>query len=79
MQRNDDAMRDNVEIVKGDTHDALDEAKERIEAGGEKVKRAVEGDTMPLGERVASHAKELGHEMKAEYDKSKRELRDKGN
>jgi hypothetical protein len=79
MERNDDAMRDKVEIVKSDTHDALDEAKERIEAGGEKVKRAVEGDTMPLGERVASHAKELGHEMKAEYDKSKRELRDKGN
>jgi hypothetical protein len=35
-----------------------------------------EGDSMLLGERVGSHAKELGHEVKAEYDKSKRELRD---
>jgi hypothetical protein len=77
MDRRDDATRERMETLKGDTHDALDEAKERIEAGGEKVKRAVEGDSMPLGERVASHAKELGHEIKAEYDKSNRELRDK--
>jgi hypothetical protein len=77
MDRGDDAARDRLETLKGDTHDALDEGKERIEAGGEKVKRAVEGDSMPLGERIASHAKELGHEIKAEYDKSKRELRDK--
>jgi hypothetical protein len=75
MER-DDTLRDGVETLKGDTHDALDEGKERLAAGGEKVKRAVEGDSMPLGERVASHAKELGHEIKAEYDKSKRELRD---
>jgi hypothetical protein len=79
MDRRDDATRDPMETLKGDTHDALHEAKERIEAGGEKVKRAVQGDSMPLGERVASHAKELGHEIKAEYDKSKRELRDKEN
>jgi hypothetical protein len=68
--------RDTVETIKGDTHDALDEMKERVKAGGEKVKRAVEGDSMPLGDRLASHVKEMGHDVKADYDKSKRDVRD---
>jgi hypothetical protein len=76
MERRDDKVRDSVDTLKADTHDALDEAKERIAAGGEKAKRAVEGDSMPLGERIGSHAKELGHELKAESDKAKREMRD---
>ena len=76
MERNDDKLRDTLETVKGDTHDALDEAKERVKAGGEKVKRAVEGDDMPLGDRIASHAKELGHDLRADFDKSKRDVRD---
>ncbi len=75
MERNDQT-RDHVESIKSDTHDALDEAKERVKAGGEKVKRAVEGDSMPLGDRVASHVKEMGHDVKADYDKTKRETRD---
>ncbi len=67
---------DKVDTIKGDTHDALDEMKERVKAGGEKVKRAVEGDSMPLGDRLASHVKEMGHDVKADYDKSKRDVRD---
>jgi len=67
---------DKVDTIKGDTHDALDEVKERVKAGGEKVKRAVEGDDMPLGDRLASHVKEAGHDIKADYDKSKRDVRD---
>jgi len=76
MERNDQT-RDRIDTMKADTHDALDEAKERVKAGGEKVKRAVEGDSMPVGDRVASHVKEMGHDVKAEYDKTKRETRDK--
>jgi hypothetical protein len=68
--------RDKVDTIKGDTHDALDEMKERVKAGGEKVKRAVAGDEMPLGDRLASHVKEMGHDVKADYDKSKRDVRD---
>jgi hypothetical protein len=67
--------RDNIETIKGDTHDVLDEAKHRVKAGGEQVKRAVEGDSMPLGDRLASHVKEMGHDVKADYDKSKRDVR----
>jgi hypothetical protein len=73
MER-DDSKR--VDTIKSDTGDALDEAKHRVLAGGEKVKRAVEGDAMPLGDRVVSHVKEMGHDLRAEADKSKRELRD---
>jgi hypothetical protein len=77
-RRDDDNTRHIVETIKGDTHDALDEAKERVKAGAEKVNRAVQGDAMPLGDRVASHVKEAGHELKAEYDETKRDVRDKG-
>lgn len=77
MERRDNG-RDPLETLKGDTHDALDEAKHRLKAGGEKMKRGVEGDAMPLGDRVASHVKELGHDLKADLEKSSREARDKG-
>ena len=75
MERDNDAGK-KVETIKNDTRDGLDEAKHRVLAGGEKAKRAVEGDQMPLGDRVASHVKEMGHDLKADVDKSKRDLRD---
>ena len=75
-RRDDNDMRRTVDTIKGDTHDALDEAKHRVQAGAEKVKRAVEGDDMPLGDRIASHVKEAGHDLKADYDKTKRDVRD---
>jgi hypothetical protein len=75
MERTD---KDTLNTIKADTKDALDEAKHRVKAGGEKLNRAVQGDEMPLGERVASHVKEAGHEMKAGVDKAKRETRDEG-
>jgi hypothetical protein len=68
--------RDPMKTVKGDTADMLDEAKQRVQAGAEKAKRAVEGDAMPLGERVASHVKEAGHNLKADVDNAKRDVRD---
>jgi hypothetical protein len=75
MDRTD---RDPAETIKADTHDALDEAKHRVKAGGEKLNRAVQGDNMPVGDRIVSHVKEAGHEMKADVDKAKRETRDEG-
>jgi hypothetical protein len=68
--------RDKVETIKGDTGDMVDEAKHRVAAGAEKAKRAVEGDAMPLGDRVASHVKEAGHDIAADIDKAKRDVRD---
>ncbi len=77
-RRDDDTLRRTVDTIKGDVHDALDEGKERVQAGAEKAKRAVEGDSMPLGDRIASHVKEIGHDVKADYDKAKRDVRDEG-
>jgi hypothetical protein len=68
--------RDKVETIKGDTADMVDEAKHRVAAGAEKAKRAVEGDAMPLGDRVASHVKETEHDIAADVDKAKRNVRD---
>jgi len=68
--------KDRLETVKGDTADMADEAKHRVAAGAEKAKRAVEGDAMPLGDRMASHVKEAGHDIAADVDKTKREVRD---
>ncbi|HYZ17347.1 MAG TPA: hypothetical protein VE591_13140 [Candidatus Acidoferrum sp.] len=67
---------DRVDTVKDDVRDTGDELKERLKAGGERAKRAVEGDQMPLGERIASNVKEAGHKMRAEFDKTKRDIRD---
>jgi hypothetical protein len=75
-RRDEDETKRTVDTIKGDTRDALDEVKHRVQAGGEKVKRAVEGDNMPLGDRVASHVKEAGHDLKADFDKTKRDVRD---
>jgi hypothetical protein len=50
--------RDKVQTIKGDTHDTLDEAKERLKSGAEKAKRAVEGDRTPLDERVGERVED---------------------
>ena len=65
----------NLNTLKHDSTDALDEAKNRTQAAGEKLKRDVAGDTMPLGERIASTVKEAGHTLKADYDSAKRDVR----
>ena len=62
MNRDDRRGRDTVETIKGDTNDALDEMKERPKAGGEKMKRAAEGDRMPLGERVEKTRRDVRDE-----------------
>lgn len=75
MER-DDQQRERVETVKEDVRDTVDEMKERVKAGAEKVKRTVAGEQMPLGDRIVSNIKEKAHEARADFDKTKREARD---
>lgn len=75
MER-DETTRERASTIKDDVHDAFDETKEHLKAGAEKVKRTVQGDNMPLGDRVASHVKETGHDVKADFDHAKRDVRD---
>ncbi|MFN2461610.1 MAG: hypothetical protein ABR591_13140 [Candidatus Velthaea sp.] len=72
----DGVKRDPVETVKNDTSDMLDEGKERTKAFGEKLNRSVQGDDMPLGDRIASNVKEAGHDLKGDVDRGKRDIRD---
>lgn len=78
MER-DETKPDRISTIKDDVHDGVDEGTERVKAGAEKAKRAIQGDSMPLGDRIVSHVKEAGHDVKAEFDSSKREARDDRN
>jgi gas vesicle protein len=76
-----DSLNDNLNTLKHDTKDAVDEAKNRTQATGEHLKRDVAGDSMPLGERIGSNVKEALHNAKADVDSAKRDVRhdtDKG-
>ncbi len=69
---------DSIDTVRGDVHDGLDEAKQRAQAAGERLSRGVQGDAMPLGDRIASHVKEAGHTIAADIDHAKRDARHAG-
>jgi hypothetical protein len=73
MSNND--AKDTLGTIRDDVRDGVDEAKNRAQAGGEKLNRDVQGDSMPLGERIMSNIKEAGHNIAAEFDKAKREAR----
>jgi hypothetical protein len=64
-----------VQTVREDTKDTLDELKNRAQATGEKLSRDVQGDNMSLGDRIKSNVSEAGHNLKAEFDKAKRDVR----
>jgi hypothetical protein len=66
---------DVLNTIKDDTKDTIDEAKQRARAAGERVKRGVEGDSMPLGERIVSNVKETLHKTQADIDAAKRDVR----
>jgi hypothetical protein len=68
--------KDTLDTLKHDTKDTLDEMKNRTQAGGERLKRDVAGDSMPLGDRIASNVKEVAHKTKADFDSAKRDVRD---
>jgi hypothetical protein len=72
-------MSDDTKLEKSvkDAKDAMHEADHRVKAGTEHVKRDVLGDTMNPAEKAVSHVKEAGHNVAADVDKKKRELRDR--
>ncbi len=66
---------DTLKTIKNDTKDTVDEAKHRTQAAGERLSRNVQGDDMPLGERIASNVKERIHDAQADVDAAKRDAR----
>lgn len=66
---------DKLNTLKHDTKDTLDEAKHRTQAASEKLRRGVEGDAMPMGDRIVSNVKETLHNTAADVDAAKRDVR----
>lgn len=64
-----------IDTLKHDTKDTADEMKHRAQAAGEHLKRDVAGDSMPMGDRVASNVKEVVHKTQADVDAAKRDVR----
>ena len=60
-----------------DAKDAAHEVDHRVKAGTEHLKRDIAGDTMNPVEKAGSSLKEAGHDVAAEADKAKREMRDR--
>jgi hypothetical protein len=69
----DDKKLDNA--VK-DAKDAAHEAEHRVKAGSEHLKRDILGNAMNPAEKAGSNIKEAAHNVAADVDKAKRELRD---
>ena len=67
--------KEKLNMLKHDTKDAVDEAKNRTQAGAEHVKRNLAGDSMPMGDRIVSNVKETLHNTKADVDAAKRDVR----
>lgn len=66
---------DTFNTIKADAHDTIDEAKNRLQSTGERAKRDIAGDSMPLGDKIISGVKEAGHTLAADIDKAKRDVR----
>ena len=64
-------------LVLLDGHAAAHEADHRVRAGTEHIKREILGDAMDPAEKAVSQVKEAGHNVAADVDKAKREIRDR--
>jgi len=71
-------MGDDTKLDKAvnDARDAAHEADHRVKAGMENLKRNVAGDAMNPVEKAGSSLKEAGHNIAADVDKAKRDVRD---
>jgi hypothetical protein len=66
------------DIVKGveDVKDSVSETAHRANANAEQAKRDVAGDQMTTSEKVGSALNQAKESVQAEYDKTKRNVRD---
>lgn len=72
-----DKAANTVKKVVDNTRDSIHEAAHRSNAESERAKREGLGDTMTPGEKAGSAVREAKERVAAEFDKSKRELRNK--
>ena len=72
-------MSDETKLDKAikDAKDAAHEVEQRVQAGVEHLKRDIAGSAMNPVEKAVSNVKEAGHNVAADVDKAKREVRDR--
>jgi len=76
MDRDDIArMAKNIGNTIDNAKDAVSEGAHRVEAGTERERRSVTGDTMTGSEKVGSMANEVKNDAQAEMDRAKRDMR----
>lgn len=71
MNKMADTVKDTVDNVR----DGVNETEHRTEARAEQEKRNVAGDSMTLGEKTQSVFNQGKNEVQADWDKTKREVR----
>jgi hypothetical protein len=71
-----DNAKDGLKKAGADVKDALNEAGHRANAASEQASRDVAGDQMTTGEKVGSMFRQGTETVKADVDKTKRDLRD---
>jgi hypothetical protein len=69
-------LKDELNKTIDDVKDAVHEGGHRSEAQAEQAKRDVAGDDMTASEKAASMANQAKNTVQADYDKTKRDLRD---
>jgi len=72
-----DKAANTVKKVVDDARDSIHEAAHRSNAEGERATRETLGDAMTPGEKAGSALREAKERVAAEFDKGKREVRDK--
>ena len=68
-----DALKGTVDNIKDTVH----EGQHRAAADSERAKREALGNEMTAGERIGSAVNEAKHRTQAEYDATKRDIREK--
>ena len=69
------SLKDEFNKVVDNVKDTLHEGAHRSEADAERAKRDVAGDAMTPGEKAGSALNEAGHTVAAEFDATKRDVR----
>lgn len=69
-------LKDELNKTVDDVKDAVREGGHRSEAQVEQAKRDVAGDDMTASEKAASMANQAKNTVQADYDKTKRDVRD---
>ncbi|MDQ6825751.1 MAG: hypothetical protein M3Z14_00945 [Candidatus Eremiobacteraeota bacterium] len=68
-------IKDEFNKVVDNTKDTVKEGMHRSTADAEQERRRIDGDNMSFGDKAKSVANEGKHDLQADYDKTKKDVR----